>query len=105
VVSADAARGLFCWARLATSPEGQSGRERFPGLAPDLDYQVRVRGDAGYPSMHQAAPPAWLSQGLDGWVGIPGAILTVAGLPMPTLNPEQAMLIEVRQAPAGAAWQ
>lgn len=105
VVSRDAAMGLFCWARLATSPEGQSGRERFPGLAADLDYQVRIRGDAGYPSMHQAAPPAWFSQGLDGWVSIPGAILTVAGLPMPTLNPEQAMLIEVRQEPAGAARQ
>jgi alpha-galactosidase len=98
VVSGDAAAGLFCWARLATSPEGQSGRERFPGLAADLEYRVRIRGDAGYPSMHQTAAPAWLSQALDGWVGIPGAVLTVAGLPMPTLNPEQAMLIEVREA-------
>jgi alpha-galactosidase len=98
VVSCDAAAGLFCWARLATSAEGQSGRERFPGLAADRDYQVRIRGDAGYPSMHQTAAPAWLRRALSGWLDVPGAILAVAGLPMPTLNPEQAMLIEVREA-------
>jgi alpha-galactosidase len=101
VVSGDGAAGLFCWARLATSAEGQSGRERLPGLAADRDYQVRIRGDAGYPSMHQTAAPAWVAQALDGWVDIPGAILAMAGLPMPTLNPQQAMLIEVREAPEG----
>jgi alpha-galactosidase len=31
-----------------------------------------------------------------GWVTIPGRVLTTAGLPMPTLNPEQAMLLEMR---------
>jgi alpha-galactosidase len=97
VVSRDATAALFCWARLTTSAEGQSGRERFPGLAADRDYQVRIRGDAGYPSMHQTAPPAWLRQALDGWVAIPGVILSRAGLPMPALNPEQAMLIELRE--------
>ena len=100
VVSRDAAAGLFCWARLATSAEGQPGRERLPGLAADLDYEVRIRTDAGCPAMHQQAPPAWVTQALDSWVGIPGAILAVAGLPMPTLSPQQAMLIEVRAAPS-----
>jgi alpha-galactosidase len=27
---------------------------------------------------------------------MPGAVLALSGLPMPTLNPQQAMLIEVR---------
>ena len=49
-----------------------------------------------YPTMHQTTPPAWLTQALDGWVAVPGAVLSRAGLPMPVLNPEQAMLIEVR---------
>jgi alpha-galactosidase len=96
VVSRDATAGLFCWARLATSANGQSGRERLPGLVPDRGYQVRIRADAGYPAMHEAAPPAWVKHAVDGWVDIPGTILAVAGLPMPTLNPQQAMLIEVR---------
>lgn len=96
VVSRDGEAALFCWARLATSAAGQSGRVRFPGLATGTGYRVRIRGEQ--PSMHQTAPPAWVAQALEGWVGIPGAVLTVAGLPMPTLNPEQAMLIDVRAA-------
>ncbi|HEY3953827.1 MAG TPA: alpha-galactosidase [Streptosporangiaceae bacterium] len=96
VVSRDGEAALFCWARLATSAAGQSGRVQFPGLAADAGYRVRIRGEQ--PSMHQTAPPAWVAQALAGWVGIPGAVLAVAGLPMPTLNPEQAMLIEVRAA-------
>jgi alpha-galactosidase len=96
VVSRDGEAALFCWARLATSAAGQSGRVQFPGLAADTGYRVRIRGEQ--PSMHQTAPPAWAAQALAGWADIPGAVLTVAGLPMPTLNPEQAMLIEVRAA-------
>jgi alpha-galactosidase len=30
-------------------------------------------------------------------VPLSGAVLAVAGLPLPTLNPEQALLIEVRR--------
>lgn len=96
VVSRDAAAALFCWARLATSADGQSGRVQFPGLSVNLGYRMRIRGEQ--PSMHETAPPAWVTRALDGWVDIPGAILAVAGVPMPTLNPEQAMLIEVRAA-------
>lgn len=40
----------------------------------------------------------WLTEAIDGWVTLPGAVLTVAGVPMPTLDPEQALLIEVRRA-------
>jgi alpha-galactosidase len=96
VVSRDATTALLCWARLATSTEGQSGRVQIPGLSPDMDYRVRIRGDIGQPSMHQVAPPAWVSEALRDWIILPGVILTVTGLPMPTLNPEQAMLIEVQ---------
>ncbi|MFJ4782054.1 hypothetical protein [Streptomyces sp. NPDC088794] len=31
------------------------------------------------------------------WLTLPGAVLATAGLPMPTLDPEQALLIEVRR--------
>ncbi len=34
-------RALFTWARLTTSPDGQSGRVRFPGLDPGARYRVR----------------------------------------------------------------
>jgi alpha-galactosidase len=97
VVARDGAAALYCWARVATSTEGQWGRVPLPGLAPEARYQVRVRTDLGMPSWHQTSGPAWLTAALDGWVTLPGAVLAVAGVPMPTLNPEQALLIEVRR--------
>ncbi|WP_328917376.1 MULTISPECIES: alpha-galactosidase [unclassified Streptomyces] len=98
VVAHDGSAALYCWARVATSPEGQSGRIPLPGLAAEARYRVRVRTDLGLPALHQSAGPAWLTEAIDGWVTLPGAVLTVAGVPMPTLDPEQALLIEVRRA-------
>lgn len=92
VVSPDWA--VFCWAQLATSPAGQPGLVRLPGLSAG-DYRVRVRGEVGRPSMHQVAAPPWLTAAYEGWVDVPGAVLGGVGLPMPNLNPEQALLIEV----------
>ena len=99
VVADDGASALYCWARLTTSAEGQSGRVRLPGLAPDARYRIRIRTELGLPSLHQTSGPAWTVEALAGWVALPGAVLTVAGLPMPTLNPEQALLLEVRRVP------
>ena len=97
VVAEGAAEALYCWARLTTSPAGQSGRVRLPGLDAGAAYRVRIRTELGLPSLHQTAGPAWATRALDGWVELPGSVLALAGLPMPTLNPEQAMLIEVRR--------
>ena len=97
VVAYDGSAALYCWARVATSTEGQSGRVRLPGLAADASYRVRVRTDLGLPSFHQTSGPAWLTEALAGWVTLPGAVLAVAGVPMPTLNPEHALLLEVRR--------
>ncbi|WP_033279743.1 alpha-galactosidase [Streptomyces sp. NRRL F-525] len=97
VVAHDGSRALYSWARVATSAEGQSGRTRFPGLSPDARYQLRVRTELGLPSFHQIASPAWLTAAQEDWLTLPGAVLATAGLPMPTLNPQQALLIEVRR--------
>ena len=97
MVAQDGSTALYCWARVATSAEGQSGRVRLPGLAAAARYQVRVRTELGLPSFHQTGGPAWLTEAMEGWVTLPGAVLAVAGVPMPALNPEQALLIEVRR--------
>jgi len=96
VVSRDRTSALFCWARVATSPEAESGRIPIPGLSPDRDYRVRIRTELGIPSWYDHTPPAWVGEAMAGWIVVPGTILTAAGLPMPTLNPEQAMLIELQ---------
>jgi alpha-galactosidase len=85
--------------RVATSPEGQSGRVQLPGLDAGASYEVRIRTDLGLPSLHQTSGPAWFERAVEGWLPLPGAVLAVAGVPMPTLNPEQALLIEVRRLP------
>lgn len=94
VVAPDAGSALYCWARTETSVPAQSGRVPLPGLAPGRSYRVRVRTEAGLPSTHQVVAPAWYRAAAEDWVPMPGAVLTGAGLPMPTLNPGQALLIE-----------
>jgi alpha-galactosidase len=56
---------------------------------------VRIRTELGVPSLRQVRPPGWLGEALKGWVRLPGVVLTEAGLPLPTLDPAQALLIEV----------
>ncbi|CAM5489389.1 alpha-galactosidase [Leifsonia shinshuensis] len=100
IVSVDGDRAIYTWARLATSAPGQSGRVRFPGLDPDARYRVRIRDDFGPASRHQSADPSWIAAAAtaDGVV-LPGAVLAVAGTPLPTLNPQQAMLFDLVRVP------
>jgi alpha-galactosidase len=97
VVARDGGAAVYSWARVATSAEAQSGRVRLPGLDPRAAYEIRVRTDLGLPSLHQTAGPAWFERAVEGWLPLPGAVLAVSGVPMPTLNPDQALLIEVRR--------
>ncbi|WP_433894240.1 alpha-galactosidase [Streptomyces sp. CA-111067] len=99
VVARDGTAALYAWVRLTTSPEAQSGRVPLPGLDPTAHYQLRIRTDLGHPSLHQASGPSWFTRAQETWLPLPGTALTLAGLPMPTLNPEQALLIELRKLP------
>ena len=94
-IAADDARALFVWVRFATSAAGQSGRVRFPGLDRDVHYTLRVREDLGAASRHQGSDPTWVTDAIAGDLRIAGAILVDVGLPLPTLNPQQAMLIDI----------
>jgi alpha-galactosidase len=97
VVAADGDSALFAWRRVATSPAGQTGRVRFPGLRPEAAYRVRVIEELGAASRHQGADPEWVAAASTDWIELPGSLLTVAGVPLPTLNPQQAMLFELRR--------
>ncbi|KRE23355.1 alpha-galactosidase [Agromyces sp. Soil535] len=98
IVAPGGERALFTWARLATSPDGQSGRVRFPGLDAGARYRVRVRTELGPVSRHEASDPAWIEEAVsDAGIELPGAVLAVAGVPLPTLNPQQALLFDVKR--------
>ena len=98
VVAQDQSRALFAWVRLATSNGVQAGRIRFPGLDPARDYRIAVREELGFPSLHEKAPQ-WLDTARDGSLIVSGRLLGMVGLPMPTLDPEQAMLFELHADP------
>ena len=91
VVSPDRTSALFCWAQLGTQPLLHSERVRFDGLDRDRRYRVALLSDLGEASRHQVADPAWL----DSELIVPGSVLLDAGLPLPVLNPGQALLLEL----------
>lgn len=100
IVAQDGGRALHTWARLTTSAAGQSGRVRFPGLDAGARYRVRIRDEFGAARRHQSADPDWISAALapEG-VTLPGSVLGIAGVPLPTLAPQQAMLFDLVRMP------
>jgi alpha-galactosidase len=97
VVATDGRSALFAWARLATSPSVHSGRVALPGLDPVARYRIRVREECGPTSLHQGAGPDWFERARKGWLELPGSVLATAGIPLPTLNPDQALVFEVNR--------
>lgn len=94
VVSQDMAHAVFSWARLGTSADTQSGRVPLPGLDPLARYRVTVRTEIGAPVLHEAAPE-WFAAAQAGGVLLDGSVLARAGIPLPTLQPQQAILLEL----------
>jgi alpha-galactosidase len=94
-VASDGSRALFAWVRLGTSSAGQSGRVRLPGLDPLCTYRVTVRDEIGLPALHQGGGPAWFTEACEGGIALPGMILTETGVPLPTLDPAQALVLDV----------
>lgn len=92
VVSQDRREAVFAWVRTETSGTAHTPRVQIPGLDARVVYRVRVREDVGGASRHQVEDPAWLRSGDD--LVCTGAVLE-QGLPLPVLNPGQAMLVHV----------
>jgi alpha-galactosidase len=94
-VAADGSRALYAWVRLGTSAAGQSGRVCLPGLDPQADYRVSVRHEIGLPALHQGSGPDWFDEALSDGIDLPGIVLAETGVPLPTLNPAQALVLDV----------
>ncbi|MGW6152982.1 alpha-galactosidase [Streptomyces sp. NPDC055144] len=93
VVADDGTSALFAWARLGTSAAVTSGRVPVPGLVPDRRYKVRTRAEIGLPALNEH-PPGWLTAADEGSLRLSGHTLSTLGLPMPTLQPQQALLLQ-----------
>jgi alpha-galactosidase len=93
VVAADRSEALFAFVQLATSALEVPGAGRFDGLDPERAYRVEPVLLAGGPRFAHAEPPPWLAQGA---ITLSGRALAVAGLQLPALAPEQALLLHLR---------
>lgn len=56
-----------------------------------------IRTEAGQAKRRDVAPPEWIARALADEVVLPGAVLATAGVPLPTLDPQQAMLFDARR--------
>ncbi|MDO8338833.1 MAG: alpha-galactosidase [Microcella sp.] len=90
VVALDRAEALFSLATLASSPVAVPAPLRLPGLDPDRRYRVAVVPLGGAPRVLQDAPPAWF---VEGELVAHGRVLAEAGIPVPLLAPEQALVL------------
>ncbi|WP_317451027.1 alpha-galactosidase [Microbacterium thalassium] len=90
IVSPDRSEAVFAWVRTETSTTAHSPRVQIPGLDSARSYRVRVREEVGRASRHQIADPAWLDDSSE--LTLTGAVLA-QGLPLPVLNPGQALLL------------
>jgi alpha-galactosidase len=91
VVAQDASEALFAFVSVASSFADHPGRVQFPGLDPERRYRVRIAfpsGDDAYMQRHQTS---WSADGFEATA----LALAKVGLPMPILNPEHAIVLEV----------
>jgi alpha-galactosidase len=93
-VVADRSSALRSRVRLGTSPAITSGRVPLPGLDPDRRYRLRPRTEIGRPELNEH-PPGWLPAAEQDSLILGGRTLSGLGLPMPTLQPQQALLLQL----------
>ncbi|WP_090054817.1 alpha-galactosidase [Lentzea fradiae] len=90
IVAADRSEALFCYAQLTTPVQNKPRRVRLPGLDPKRTYRLSFDAPAGRPRLTQRQQPSWEP------VELPGSVLTEAGVQLPVLEPEQAVLLRLR---------
>ena len=92
VVAQDGSTALFCYAQLTSSAYETPPAVLLPGLDPDRRYRVTPLPVAGGHRGIQRSSPPWWDAGSNVQSG---HTLAVAGLRLPVLNPEQALLLEL----------
>jgi alpha-galactosidase len=94
IVALDRTEAVFAWVQLAPSTLSVPGRARLPGLDPDAVYLVEPLAVGGEPLLTHSAAPPWYAAG---GVSLGGRALAEAGLELPVLAPEQALVLHLRR--------
>lgn len=93
VVSKDKREALFAYVTLAAAQGSRPNAIVIPGLASEKKYQVKAVFPMGEPSFIQRTQVGWLTG-----VTLTGEALATAGLKAPIMNPENAMLLEIKES-------
>ncbi|WP_244857702.1 alpha-galactosidase [Agromyces archimandritae] len=91
VVAPDGRRARYQLAVVTRSPLAPLGRAALPGLDADRRYRVRAVGEAA-----GLVAPEWMPEGL----ATTGRLLGTAGIAIPQMFTEQALLLEVEEVDA-----
>ena len=94
VVAHDRSEAVFAYVQLTSSPTEVPPLLLLSALESGLRYRVAAVPLAGGPSVQEIASPAWVADG----IVITGQVLMHAGLQMPVLRPEQAMILHLTKA-------
>ncbi|NNC11396.1 alpha-galactosidase [Planctomonas sp. JC2975] len=96
-VAHDRSRALLAYVVLATSPNETPARLRIPGLDPDRHYRVAPGLPVDPHAVAFGAVPVWLKDAIASGEAavVSGRVLAEAGLPLPALHPEHAMVLEL----------
>lgn len=91
VVAPDAGRALYCYAQLSSLDTSRPAPLRLPGLDPGASYRVALVDLTGTVARRRGRAPGWLAKG---GIELPGRVLETAGIALPALDPEQALVIK-----------
>ncbi len=93
VVAVDGSAAVFVYAQLTSGLTETPAPARFVGLDSDTRYAVTVLEVAGAPGCAQRGAPGWVTAG---GITMTGRGLAAVGLELPVLQPEQALVLELR---------
>ncbi|MCL2514400.1 MAG: alpha-galactosidase [Microbacteriaceae bacterium] len=97
VVSHARDHAVLMWGRTTAARRGSTPRTRVPGLDPARRYAISLPAPAWAVGTHDVTWPGWWAPLVAGeTVELPGRVLAEAGVPLPRLNAQQAVLIELR---------
>lgn len=82
---------------MATPVAAHPGTLQLPGLDPNTTYHLRPLPPADQAPGMERGTPAWCTK--DG-ITLPGTVLERVGIQIPTLHPEQLVLLHLTRCPS-----
>jgi alpha-galactosidase len=93
VVAEDGAAAVYVVAQLTATPYEATPAATLPGLDPERLYRVRPGLPFDPKALYDRAAPPWIAAGSE--LELTGAAIAAIGIPLPSLLPEHALVLDV----------